>query len=206
MYLALPPLAAPQSAFVLRVRTAAAPFAGLSGFGAACTPILSTTDIYNLALGAGFPPSTAQTMTAVALRESAGCPNAHNPGPGEDSYGLWQINIQGNPGLMPALGLTDPTQLYDPATNAAAAAWLWGGNDANLAIAWRTDQPNYGTPGYTLADYLPGVQAALANLSAGVTDLFSGSSAAGAGFDLSAAGPTIAAAALALGALWVLSD
>lgn len=137
----------------------------IAGLGAACSPILTADQIYQLALNAGFPTGTATTMTAIALRESAGCPNAHNPGPGEDSYGLWQINVQGNPGILSALGLSSPTQLYDPATNAAAAAYLWGGNDANLNVAWRANQPNYGTPGYTLADYLPIAQQAALDVS-----------------------------------------
>lgn len=112
------------------------------GLGAACAT-LNPVQIFQVATAAGFPWSTAIQMTAIALRESGGCPTAHNPGPGEDSYGLWQINVQGNPGILGQLGLSDPTQLYDPATNAAAAFLMWGGNDANLNTAWYINQPGY---------------------------------------------------------------
>lgn len=113
------------------------------GLGAACASYLSPAQIFQVARGSGFPWSTAIEMTAIALRESGGCPTAHNPGPGEDSYGLWQINVQGNPGILSALGLSDPAQLYDPATNAAAAFLMWGGNDANLNTAWYINKPGY---------------------------------------------------------------
>ena len=117
------------------------------GMGTTCAPVLSADQIYSLARQAGFPSDVAITMTAVAFRESAGCPTAHNPGVNgsEDSYGLWQINVKANPGILAQLGLSSPSQLYNPATNAAAAALLWGGNNANLNIAWAINQPGYDT-------------------------------------------------------------
>ena len=48
--------------------------------------------IYAAARQAGFSPDQAVTMTAIALAESGGNPGAHNPN-GEDSRGLWQINM-----------------------------------------------------------------------------------------------------------------
>jgi hypothetical protein len=136
------------------------------GLGAACAPVLSADQILQVAIQAGFPltdgsPSTAEKMTAIALRESGGCPNAHNPGPGEDSYGLWQINVQGNPTILTRLGLSDPTALYDPATNAAAAYMLWGGNDQNLDTAWYINRPGYQD---AYLAQLPAAQQAAANL------------------------------------------
>jgi hypothetical protein len=132
----------------------------LTGLGVACsTSVLSPGQLYQLALAAGFPSDTAITMAAVAMRESGGCPTAHNPGSpigAEDSYGLWQINIKANPLSM--FGLTDPSQLYDPATNAQAAATLWGGNDANLDTAWYINRPGYRE---AYMRYLPTVQAAV---------------------------------------------
>jgi cell wall-associated NlpC family hydrolase len=53
------------------------------------------------------------TMTAVALAESNGNPGAHNPN-GENSQGLWQINVAAHTDLA-------GTDLYDPLTNAQAA-------------------------------------------------------------------------------------
>jgi cell wall-associated NlpC family hydrolase len=77
-------------------------------------PILSPTEIYNIALGAGFTPDQAVTWTAIAMAESGGNTGAHNPS-GEDSRGLWQINV--------AAGVRDNPwgDLYDPAANARAA-------------------------------------------------------------------------------------
>ena len=50
-----------------------------------------------LAKGAGFPDSLLDIMARIALAESGGNPNAHNEnaGTGDNSYGLWQINIIG---------------------------------------------------------------------------------------------------------------
>lgn len=112
---------------------------GIKGIGlgsVGCAGQLVYAQLQALAMNAGFPSNLAPLMSQIALRESGGCPTAHNPGPGEDSYGLWQINVQGNPSLMGALGITDVNQLYDPATNAQAAAWLYGGDPNNINIAW----------------------------------------------------------------------
>ena len=131
-----------------------------SGLGAICSPVLPPAQIYNIALSAGFPPDVAVTMTAIALRESSGCPNAHNPGNpigAEDSYGLWQINVLGNPGLTSALGITKE-DLFDPNVNAAAAYRLWGGNPRNLEIAWYINRPGYKE---RYEQFLPVVYAAL---------------------------------------------
>jgi len=133
------------------------------GLGSSCgAPVLGPGDLYNLAVSVGFDPDTATTMAAVALRESSGCPTAHNPGPGEDSYGLWQINVLGNPGILSALGLTDPTQLYDPSTNALAAFTIYAGNPANLNTAWYINKPGYQE---AYQQYLPSVQAAIGQQS-----------------------------------------
>ena len=90
--------------------------------------------------GAGFPQPVAETMAAIAMRESAGDPSAHNlnPATGDDSYGLVQINwadenvrsfLQGN-------GIADPNALLDPATTAKAAFLLWRGKNAYLDLLW----------------------------------------------------------------------
>ena len=75
--------------------------------------MLSALEIYRFARMAGFSPDQAVTMTAVALAESGGNPGAHNPN-GENSQGLWQINVAAHTDL-------DGTNLYDPLTNAQAA-------------------------------------------------------------------------------------
>jgi cell wall-associated NlpC family hydrolase len=77
---------------------------------------LTADQIYEAARAAGFSPDQAVTMTAIALAESGGNPGAHNPH-GEDSRGLWQINMRAHSGAPWAQGL----DLYDPYDNAVAA-------------------------------------------------------------------------------------
>jgi lysozyme-like protein len=81
-------------------------------------------------------------LTAIAGRESGYNPDAHNPdrATGDDSYGLWQINMLGNMGVQRArdLGITNYSQLYDPLTNARAAIQLVlsGRNQGDPLHAW----------------------------------------------------------------------
>jgi cell wall-associated NlpC family hydrolase len=75
--------------------------------------VLPALEIYRYARMAGFSPDQAVTMTAVALAESGGDTGAHNPR-GEDSRGLWQINVAAHKDLT-------AQNLYDPLTNARAA-------------------------------------------------------------------------------------
>jgi cell wall-associated NlpC family hydrolase len=70
--------------------------------------------IYDFARAAGFSPDQAVTMTAIALAESGGNSGAHNAS-GEDSRGLWQINMDAHESWAGQL------DLYDPADNARAA-------------------------------------------------------------------------------------
>lgn len=73
----------------------------------------SAQEIYRFARMAGFSPDQATTMTAIALAESGGDSDAHNPR-GENSQGLWQINVAAHKHLA-------GTNLYDPVANAKAA-------------------------------------------------------------------------------------
>jgi cell wall-associated NlpC family hydrolase len=75
--------------------------------------VLPAVQIYRYARMAGFSPDQAVTMTAVALAESGGEAGAHNPH-GEDSRGLWQINVAAHRNLA-------GQDLYDPLVNAQAA-------------------------------------------------------------------------------------
>lgn len=131
-------------------------------------PTLSADQIYAYAIGAGFPPSTATTMTAIALRESSGQTDAYNGTPPDDSYGLWQINMIGNlgPARRAQFGISDNSELFDPGVNAAAAYQVWGGNDANLDIAWYIDRPGMNRDRYLA--FLPQAQAAAARAGATV--------------------------------------
>lgn len=161
---------------------------------ATITPIQA----YAAARAAGFPPATARQMVAIAQRESSlnpgvvGTINAAK----ETSYGLWQINWKdaGIRALLQRNGITDPAQLYDPATNARAAALLWGGNDNNLNTAWYINRTGnqYG--------YAEKYQQNLANLPA-VEDLeavYTGAGRLGGGGGGNAPVTTTAAGALTI--------
>ena len=75
---------------------------------------LGILQIYQAARAAGFSPDQATTWTAIALAESGGETGAHNPN-GEDSRGLWQINVA--PGVRENIW----GDLSDPVVNARAA-------------------------------------------------------------------------------------
>jgi cell wall-associated NlpC family hydrolase len=77
---------------------------------------LDAEQIYAYARAAGFSSDQAVTMTAIALAESGGDTMAHNPN-GEDSRGLWQINLNAHAGADWTKGL----DLYNPRDNAIAA-------------------------------------------------------------------------------------
>lgn len=86
--------------------------------------VLSAQEIYRYARLAGFAPDQAQTMTAIALAESGGNTGAHNP-VGEDSRGLWQINVAAHQDLA-------GVDLADPLEN-ARAAFRVSGQGANIS-------------------------------------------------------------------------
>lgn len=92
---------------------------------------LSYADLEGLWVNAGGSTATAPMAAAIALAESGGNPNAFNgnTGTGDQSYGLWQINMLGSlgPGRLQEFGITNNNQLFDPATNAHAAVLLAGG-------------------------------------------------------------------------------
>ena len=75
---------------------------------------LGIREIYEAARAAGFSPDQATTWTAIALAESGGESGAHNPD-GEDSRGLWQINV------APRVRANVWGDLSDPYVNARAA-------------------------------------------------------------------------------------
>lgn len=100
---------------------------GTSGIGATSHGAMSPVDVFKLARQAGFSRDAAVMMTAISGGESGWHPGQHNPNAstGDNSYGLWQINMLG--GLGPerrrALGIASNDALYNPATN-ARAAWM----------------------------------------------------------------------------------
>lgn len=98
--------------------------------------MLSASQIYSLARGAGWHVGDAVIATAIALAESSGNPRAYNPETaagtpeGLGSYGLWQIYRKAHPEFM-------NVDLYDPSANAAAAYSVWRGA-GNSFRPWST--------------------------------------------------------------------
>lgn len=80
------------------------------------------TEVYSLAIAQGLDPYRAKIAAAIAMAESGGNPRAHNTnaGTGDNSYGLWQINMLGDlgPERREKYGLTSNDQLFDAETNA----------------------------------------------------------------------------------------
>ena len=80
-----------------------------------------------LARQAGFSLDDSPTIAAIALAESGGDPNAHNPIYPDNSYGLMQVNMLDEPGYMlgaerrARYGLQSNEELKDPLTNMRAA-------------------------------------------------------------------------------------
>ena len=89
--------------------------------------------MYNVALQAGFSDKNAKLAAAIALAESSGNSGAHNDNPntGDNSYGLWQINMIGKlgPARRKQYGLSSNEQLFDPLTNAKVAYKVSGGSN-----------------------------------------------------------------------------
>jgi hypothetical protein len=90
---------------------------------------LSPAQIAAYVRGAGFPEELVPKMTAIALAESSGNPRAHNPnaGTGDNSYGLFQVNMIGGmgPERRRQFGMSSNEELFDPAKNAAAARKIY---------------------------------------------------------------------------------
>ena len=86
---------------------------------------LGFAELVSLAKGAGFNQQESVTMAAIAMAESSGRSDAHNPNAstGDNSYGLWQINMIGRlgPARRREFGINANEQLFDPRVNAKAA-------------------------------------------------------------------------------------
>lgn len=87
--------------------------------------VLPVGQIAVLARSAGFSGEEAAIMAAIAMAESSGRSTAHNPNAstGDNSYGLWQVNMLGamGPQRLREFGIRRNEDLFDPATNAMAA-------------------------------------------------------------------------------------
>jgi hypothetical protein len=83
------------------------------------------TTIGDLLRSVGFTGAGLSTAEGVAAAESGDNARAHNgnAATGDNSYGLFQINMLGSmgPARLKQYGLTSNDQLFDPATNARVA-------------------------------------------------------------------------------------
>jgi hypothetical protein len=108
---------------------------------------MTAEEIFGILRTAGATPLICVVLTAIALRESAGVPTAHNANAktGDDSYGLFQINMIGQLGVLrlKRFGLSRADQLLDPTVSAQCALKIWNGDNANLNRAWYIDKPGY---------------------------------------------------------------
>lgn len=84
---------------------------------------LTDAQIAGVAKKAGFTGNALSMAVAIALAESSGYADNHNPIPPDDSYGLWQINMLGamGPERRKRFNLKSNTDLYNPDTNARVA-------------------------------------------------------------------------------------
>lgn len=106
---------------------------------------LSKAQITSLVRQAGFPEDVVPTMVGIAGGESSFNPRAHNPNAstGDNSYGLFQINMLGGmgPERRQLFGIKSNEELFDPIKNVKAAKAIY---DRQGLGAWSV---------YTSGDY-----------------------------------------------------
>jgi hypothetical protein len=87
--------------------------------------IFTPEEIKNILELAGFEGKALKTAFGIVLKESTGRPYAHNQNSstGDNSYGLFQINMIGSlgPARRSEFGLTDNEELFSPLKNAEIA-------------------------------------------------------------------------------------
>jgi len=99
------------------------------------TERLTDTQLVDLLAAVGFEGKALKTAWAVVMRESRGRPVAHNKNAstGDNSYGLFQINMLGSMGVdrlakfQEKIGITKVTDLFNPVENARAAYYMTAG-------------------------------------------------------------------------------
>ena len=96
--------------------------------------ILTPEDIKSLLIISGFEGEALRVAFGIVMKESTGRPYAHNQNSntGDNSYGLFQINMIGSlgPARIEQFGLENNEDLFNPLTNAAIAYKMSdGGNN-----------------------------------------------------------------------------
>lgn len=116
---------------------------------------LDNDQLIELLDAVGFKGKQLKYAWAVTKKESGGRPVAHNDntGTGDNSYGLFQINMIGSLGAdrREKFGLENNNQLFDPVTNAKIAFHMTrGGSDWG---AWGLGPNSYkGNAGQSVID------------------------------------------------------
>ncbi len=99
---------------------------------------LTAKELVQLLAAVGFEGNALKTAWAVVMRESRGHPTSHNKNAntGDNSYGLFQINMIGSLGVdrlakfQDKIGITKMSDLFNPVANAKAAYYMTeGGTD-----------------------------------------------------------------------------
>ena len=89
---------------------------------------LTATELADLLSLVGFKGQSLETALKIVDRESRGNPLDHNYNPktGDNSYGLFQINMYGylEAPRLATYGLKSNDELYDPVTNAQIAYYM----------------------------------------------------------------------------------
>jgi hypothetical protein len=111
---------------------------------------LNNKAVANLLRQAGFDEATIPRMVSIANAESSLNPRAHNPNAatGDNSYGLFQINMLGGMGneRRKNLGLKSNEALFDPLTNARAAKAIYDQQGLGAWSVHRSGAANKFTP------------------------------------------------------------
>lgn len=115
---------------------------------------LSPKDLKAILYEVGFRGSNLKEAWAVAMKESTGRPRSHNDNPktGDNSHGLFQINMIGSlgPARLEQYGLDSYDDLFNPLVNARIAFQMsdggknwsaWNGIGSSTT-KWFKEYPN----------------------------------------------------------------
>lgn len=94
---------------------------------------LEPLELKELLKAVGFEGYSLKLAWGIVMRESRGGPTSHNENAntGDNSYGLFQINMIGGLGAdrREKFGLSSNDELFDPVTNARVAFHMSGGGE-----------------------------------------------------------------------------